>query len=135
MVLELANDLGRYLSEWVYDTFFFVNVLLNGSAIGWITTKIFESNMGGQPIFPPELERKIFELLVKDHPKSALPLMLVAARTHHWYTSRYIYYHTILISSILVGLYLRYTAYPINLARPIHLRGHQNRVSSTTVLM
>ncbi|KAF8196550.1 hypothetical protein BJ912DRAFT_1056364 [Pholiota molesta] len=43
--------------------------------------------MSGQPVSPPELERKICEHFIEDHPRSALPLnalMLVAARTHHW---------------------------------------------------
>ncbi|KAF8965533.1 hypothetical protein BDZ97DRAFT_1811166 [Flammula alnicola] len=40
------------------------------------------------PILPPELERKIFELaVVLEHPSSALPLMLVAHRTHRWIAS------------------------------------------------
>ncbi|KAF9478367.1 hypothetical protein BDN70DRAFT_880057, partial [Pholiota conissans] len=43
--------------------------------------------MCGPPILPPELERKIFELVVEEHPKSALPVMLVAARTHYWVAS------------------------------------------------
>ncbi|KAH8810536.1 hypothetical protein DL96DRAFT_1627465 [Flagelloscypha sp. PMI_526] len=53
-------------------------------------------NPDDSPFFPPELERRIFELAV---PRNAVSLALVAKRTYHWMIQ--IIYHTILMEDAL----------------------------------
>lgn len=63
-------------------------------------------------ILPPELERRIFEIAVAEHPRCACSLMLVAWRTHHWYVNRsFIIFRLVLP---LIGLLPPYTPLQTN---------------------
>jgi hypothetical protein len=71
-------------SKLIIEFFFWLTFSLAAGMFRNTALELFPQSTGMVPVLPPELEREIFEMSARIHPKTAVRLVLVARRVQIW---------------------------------------------------